>query len=103
MGVARCHLAGLEIRGVHHEGVDGDRLASQGIPPVLDLEDPSWEAGAGNDSEGRTGADSHSHRENPIWGAPKIHGELLKLGIDIGETSVSKLSFSQIPITLINW
>src|SRR5258706_14911805 len=29
-------------------------------------------------------------RENPIWGAPRIHGELLKLGIDIGETSVIK-------------
>jgi putative transposase len=29
-------------------------------------------------------------RENAIWGAPRIHGELLKLGIDIGETSVSK-------------
>jgi hypothetical protein len=29
-------------------------------------------------------------RENPLWGAPCIHGELLKLGIDIGETSVSK-------------
>jgi putative transposase len=29
-------------------------------------------------------------RENPIWGAPKIHGELLKLRIEIGETSVSK-------------
>jgi putative transposase len=28
--------------------------------------------------------------ENPLWGAPKIHGELLKLGIEIGETSVSK-------------
>jgi hypothetical protein len=24
------------------------------------------------------------------WGAPRIHGELLKLGIDIGETSVSE-------------
>ena len=24
-------------------------------------------------------------RENPLWGAPKIHGELLKVGIDIGE------------------
>ena len=29
-------------------------------------------------------------RENPLWGAPHIHGELLKLGITIGETSVSK-------------
>ena len=29
-------------------------------------------------------------RENPTWGAPRIHGELLKLGIDIGETSLSK-------------
>jgi putative transposase len=29
-------------------------------------------------------------RENPSWGSPRIHGELLKLGIDIGETSVSK-------------
>ena len=27
-------------------------------------------------------------RDNPLWGAPRIHGELLKLGIDIGETSV---------------
>jgi hypothetical protein len=26
----------------------------------------------------------------PLWGAPRIHGELLKLGTDIGETSVSK-------------
>ena len=29
-------------------------------------------------------------RENPLWGAPRIYGELLKLGIEIGETSVSK-------------
>jgi hypothetical protein len=27
---------------------------------------------------------------NPLWGAPRIHGELLKIGIDIGQTSVSK-------------
>ena len=27
---------------------------------------------------------------NPLWGAPRIHGELLKLGIDTGQTSVAK-------------
>ena len=26
---------------------------------------------------------------NPLWGAPRIHGELLKLGIDVGQTSVA--------------
>jgi transposase InsO family protein len=27
---------------------------------------------------------------NPLWGAPRIHGELLKLGIEIGQTSVAE-------------
>ena len=27
---------------------------------------------------------------NPLWGPPRIHGELLKLGIDVGQTSVAK-------------
>ena len=27
---------------------------------------------------------------NPLWGAPRIHGELLKLGIDVGQTTVGK-------------
>jgi hypothetical protein len=29
-------------------------------------------------------------RDHPRWGAPRIRGELLKLGILIGETGVSK-------------
>ena len=29
-------------------------------------------------------------RANPLWSAPRLQGELLKLGIDIGETSVGK-------------
>jgi putative transposase len=28
---------------------------------------------------------------NPLWGAPRIHGELLKLGINVSERSVSRL------------
>jgi putative transposase len=27
---------------------------------------------------------------NPLWGAPRIHGELLKLGIDVSEATVAK-------------
>ena len=27
---------------------------------------------------------------NPLWGAPRIHGELLKLGIDVLQTTVAK-------------
>lgn len=29
-------------------------------------------------------------RNNPLWGAPRIHGELLKLGIEITEPTVAK-------------
>lgn len=29
-------------------------------------------------------------RENPLWGAPRVHSELLKLGIKISQTSVAK-------------
>ena len=29
-------------------------------------------------------------KENPLWGAPRIHGELLKLGYEIAESTVSK-------------
>ena len=29
-------------------------------------------------------------RENPLWGAPRIHGELLKLGIDVSQATVTR-------------
>ena len=29
-------------------------------------------------------------RANPLWGAPRIYGEILKLGIDVGQTTVAK-------------
>jgi len=27
--------------------------------------------------------------ENPLWGAPRIHGELLKLGLSVAQSSVA--------------
>jgi hypothetical protein len=29
-------------------------------------------------------------RTNPLWGAPRIHGELLRFGIDLSRTTVAK-------------
>ena len=30
------------------------------------------------------------NRANPLWGAPRIHGELLKLGFDVAQSTVAK-------------
>ena len=32
-------------------------------------------------------------RANPLWGAPRIHGELLKLGLTVSQATVSKYIF----------
>jgi putative transposase len=34
-------------------------------------------------------------RANPVWGAPRIHGELLKLGITVAQRTVSKYMVRQ--------
>src|SRR5437899_5152663 len=51
-------------------------------------------------SQGRSGRPRIEHelrdlirrmsKENPLWGAPRIHGELLKLGFEVAESIVSK-------------
>jgi transposase InsO family protein len=33
--------------------------------------------------------------ENPLWGAPRIHGELLKLGFSVAQSSVAKYMVKQ--------
>src|SRR6266851_573172 len=33
--------------------------------------------------------------ENPLWGAPRIHGELLKLGFEVAQSSVAKYMVKQ--------
>jgi hypothetical protein len=41
--------------------------------------------------------------ENPLWGTPKIHGELLKLGIDVAQSTVSKYMVSRQGRPLQTW
>ena len=40
---------------------------------------------------------------NPLWGAPRIHGELLKLGIDVAERTVSRLISKRRPPPSQTW
>src|SRR5215813_5149003 len=40
---------------------------------------------------------------NPLWGAPRIHGELLKLGIDVAERTVSCLMPKRRPVPSQTW
>ena len=43
-------------------------------------------------------------RTNPLWGAPRIHGELLKLGIDVAQSTVAKyMSRTRRPVPTKNY
>ena len=63
-------------------------MAPSGVQSVLALE---IEASPGEtDGAGVRQLIREMSLANPLWGAPRIHGELLKLGIAIGQTSVAK-------------
>ena len=39
------------------------------------------------------------NKENPLWGAPRIHSELLMLGIEVAESTVARyMSRGQLPV-----
>ncbi len=40
---------------------------------------------------------------NPTWGAPRIHGELLKLGIQIAEATVGRYMVRRRPSPSQTW
>jgi hypothetical protein len=59
-------------------------------PPVLQAllgMEESTPMGSARDWEGTAGSDS---ADNPLWGAPRIHGELLKLGLTVSQATVSQ-------------
>src|SRR4051794_31739477 len=64
-------------------------MASYWIPHLLALEVSTTTRQAQGASRS-SAADPRDDPGNPLWGAPRIHGELLKLGIAVGQTSVAK-------------
>ena len=41
--------------------------------------------------------------DNPLWGAPRIHGELLKLGFEVAQSSVAKYMVKRCGPTSQGW
>ena len=56
------------------------RHRSAGTPP----------AGPPDDTDGGSLVDQTMSEVNPLWGAPWIHGELLKLGISVSQAAVAR-------------
>ena len=64
-------------------------MASRGVQSILALEIEVAQRAADR-AVGDTPLDPRHEPCQPALGAPRIHGELLKLGVDIGQTSVAK-------------
>jgi hypothetical protein len=56
-------------------------------PLALEIETARWPA---KDTDGGSSAHSRHEYREPALGAPRIHGELLRLGLDVGQTSIAK-------------
>src|SRR5437773_3427188 len=83
-------LARLALGVGHRQARNGRILASCRLSFVLDLEGALRKTRTTRHFKRTPRSDRTMCRENPGWGAPRIHGELRKLGIDLGESSVSK-------------
>ena len=75
----------------HHDCPPRDprAMAPGRLPPVLALEVPlPWRPAANRRGPAR--ADRRMSVDNPLWGAPRIHGELLKVDFEVAQSSVAK-------------
>src|SRR6201986_3369631 len=77
-------------QGSHdHAARDARALAQGRLSSLLALEIASTGRAAAS-RDGAARADPGMSIENPLWGAPRIHGELLKVGFEVAQSSVAK-------------
>ena len=79
----------LAIGHSHRQARNRSFVASARLSLVLDLEKPTslWPT---NGLTRFRALIREMSTANPLWGAPRIHGELLKLGISVSESTVAK-------------
>jgi hypothetical protein len=89
-GSLSISLVSINPAGSHdHTTRDARALAQGRLSRLLALDiAPTGRATA--DRHGVARIDPADERRNPLWGAPRIHGELLKLGFEVAQSSVAK-------------
>jgi putative transposase len=65
-------------------------MASQGLPARLAVAVMGPQAGTARLASEVRGLIRQICTANPLWGAPRIHGELLKLGIEVSQATVGR-------------
>jgi len=81
--ILKCDLAG--------QARDRDTVASARLSTLLALEIPRSGGRPRIDREIRA-LIRRTNKENPLWGAPRIHGKLLMLGIEVAQSTVARYS-----------
>ena len=90
MGLAVPHVGTLAVVTNHREARNSHCLAPERISPLLDVKDSEREArGPAGPARSSRSDPPHEQSESGL-GRARNYGELLKLGINIGETSVRK-------------
>jgi len=79
LGLCVPPLARLALDAGHRQTRDGRGLASQGLSPVLDVEGSARATRTTRRFPRGPRSDPQDVPGEPGWGAPRIHGELLKL------------------------
>ena len=89
VGLAGASLVRLAAGAGHRRTGDGHRMAPPRRSLVLDVEEPSPH-GSTACVAGGSGSNSNHVAGESALGAPRIHGEWLKVGIDVSQATVAK-------------
>src|ERR1700719_2171592 len=89
MGSVVAILVGLAPMSADGATRHGHRLAPESFRLVLDME-AGAPAGKTENNCGDSRLDSAHEPRQPVVRAPRVHGELLKLGIEVAQSTVAK-------------
>ena len=90
VGVVGSVVIAVARRAGAGEAGDGSHVASQGLSVALAMKESAAEVNTHADQSEIRKLIEEMAQTNVGWGAPRIHGELRKLGIRVSEATVSR-------------